>query len=46
MAETLSMSDPCDHVTRIDVIRAQLHGTIETVINHLATCDHKHLKVT
>jgi hypothetical protein len=42
MAETLSMPDPCDHITRIDVIRARLHGTMDAVINHLATCDHKH----
>lgn len=42
---TLSMPDPCDHITRIDVIRARLHGTEEAVINHLATCDHKFLRV-
>lgn len=42
---TLSMADPCQHITRIDVIKARLHDNMEAVINHLATCDHKTLEV-
>lgn len=37
MTEYLSMPDPCPHLTRIDVIRARLHGDTDT-LDHLDNC--------
>ena len=34
---TMSMDNPCPHVTRIEAIRARLHGD-SAVLDHLAEC--------
>lgn len=35
---TLSMPDPCPHVTRIMLIGARLRGADHTILEHLETC--------
>lgn len=35
---TLSMPDPCPHLTRIEVIRAKLHGDFAP-LDHLEVCE-------
>lgn len=36
-SDTVSMPNPCSHITRIGVIRAKLHGD-NSILEHLDTC--------